>query len=120
MLAPKGAELVIEREGLRLPIKADRELAQLKHALLVTDFMIAMQEACAQSEFLRLVTPHEIISGAPPATRRDPRPTRWPVDIEYRGTRRPLHLECATMSFVSTAPAMNGSSVGQVAAGAKA
>ncbi len=93
MLAPKGAELVMEREGLRLPIKADRELAQLKHALLVTDFMVAMQEACTQSEFLRLVTQHEILSGAPPATQRDPRPTRWPVDVEYRGTRRPLHLE---------------------------
>lgn len=93
MLAPKGAELVMEREGLRLPLKADRELAQLKHALLVTDFLIAMQEACAQSAFLRLVMQHEILSGAPPATQRDPRPTRWPVDIEYRGTRRPLHLE---------------------------
>lgn len=93
MLAPKGAELVMERESLRLPLKADRELAQLKHGLLVTDFLIAMQEACAQSEFLRLVMQHEILRGALPATQCDPRPSRWPVDIEYRGTRRSLHLE---------------------------
>jgi hypothetical protein len=93
MLAPKGAELVMEREGLRLPIKADRELAQLKHALLVTDFMIAMHETCEQSEFLRLVPQHEILAQAPAATRADRRPTTWRIDVDYRGSRRTLHLE---------------------------
>ena len=93
MLAPKGAELVMEREGLRLPLKADRELAQLKHGLLVTDFMVAMHEACTQSEFLRLVPQHEILEQAPAATRADRRPTSWRIDVDYRGSRRALHLE---------------------------
>lgn len=93
MLAPKGAELVMEHEGLRLPVKADRELAQLKHALLVTDFMVAMHETCEQSEFLRLVPQHEILEQAPAATRADRRPTTWRIDVDYRGSRRVLHLE---------------------------
>jgi len=93
LLAPKGAQLLLEREGLRAPLRADRELAQLKHALLVTDFMVGMEETCAQSEFLQLVTQQELIAQAPAETQNDRRPSVWRVDVDYRGTRRTLQLE---------------------------
>ena len=93
-LAPKGAQLLMEREGLQVAAKAaDSELPHLKHALLVTDFMVAMHEACAASEHLRLVSQSEILAGAPAATQGERRPSVWRVEIDYRGVRKALHLE---------------------------
>lgn len=92
-LTPRGALLLASLDGVTYRPKAgDTKLLQLEHALEITDILVALAVACRNSEHLELVAFDELLGLAPEATRSDPTPDRWRVDIKHRGASHKLHI----------------------------
>jgi hypothetical protein len=95
-LANRGAEVlekegVVRRGGVRWDTK-NRNVSRvfLHHTLAVAEVMVAFEVACRSREGVRFISPEEILSGAPEATRRLRLPFRWQVEIRQGG--RPYRL----------------------------
>lgn len=95
-LGNKGADYLAQYEGVARG-KVDWTAKNhtigplfLEHALLVADFMVAMELACRKSGRVRLVGAAEIIAGAPEETRRRKKPLQWSVTCPYQGEKTTL------------------------------
>jgi hypothetical protein len=98
-LGNRGAEVLeaegeARRGGIRWDTK-NRNLSRvfLHHTLAVADAMVAFEVACRRQEGVRLISPEEVLAGAPPETRRLRLPLRWQVEVRQGGKFHRLGVE---------------------------
>jgi hypothetical protein len=86
-LGNRGAQALAAEGGLksgalRWEMK-NRDFSRLflRHTLAVAAVMVAFEVACRDREAVTLIQPEEVLSAAPPETRRFRLPFRWQVDV---------------------------------------
>lgn len=92
MLTQAGADLLADRRGFLLTPRNDTlSHGQLRHALEVSDVLVAADAACRQSLFLSFEHFDSILMRAPVETRLQAKPKTWMVELSYRGEHYTFH-----------------------------
>lgn len=86
VLTDAGAQLIAETRGVLFTHKPDElKLGQLLHRLEISDVQVALEAACRRSPPFLVEPLEDILTRAPSATRIDPTPATWQVELHYRG-----------------------------------
>jgi DNA-binding Lrp family transcriptional regulator len=98
-LGNRGAEILetldqVRRGGVRWDTK-NRNLSRvfLHHTLAIAEVMVAFEVACRERKDMRLISPEEVLAGAPEATRHLRLPFRWQVEVRHGGKPYRLGVE---------------------------
>jgi hypothetical protein len=98
-LGNRGAEALaavgeLKSGALRSETK-NRDFSRLflRHTLAIAEVMVALEVACRDWEGMTLIQPEEVLSAAPPETRRLRLPFRWQVEIRQDGKPYLLGVE---------------------------
>src|SRR3954447_21348801 len=99
MLGNRGADLLAQKYSWRRAAvdwtaKArTAKRGEIKHAIEITDFMVALDIACRRRGRFAVMYFDEILRElAPQATREAPRPYHWPVSTSWQGSAQTLYV----------------------------
>lgn len=92
-LTSRSERLLAEETGKSLK-RRDNDTTRLflEHTLAVTDFMVALEQACRDRGDIRVIECNEILAKASERVQRQPNPFMWETRVRWGGEEHRIHV----------------------------